>query len=562
MADVTATFAAKDQGVAAMIQRLENKLTGFQTRMSSVSASAKRMQGSFANLGRSVVGLAGAYIGVSAAINSFNKALDMSGRLNELSQSTGETAGNLAVLERAFENAGVGGDRVGPMIAKMSNFIGELAKGSNSAAAVANKLGISLSDLRGKTPIQQMQILLRAIAGVADETTRMDLSGEVFGNRMGYKLIPLANNFTSELANARGELGSLVEILDKNSASLDELGDKLKNSVGNKLTELTVGFLAGVQGANDLANALSKIDAAGAGMKLGQMFSGALKAPELAFLGIGEILLLGIKKAMNALLNAVVYAGKVYAEMFGDSRLYKLIGSNLLNVVVAAASTFGRMMLEITKTIVSTVSKIPGMQMVDPFGLVTRGITAAQDKLAQTSKEAADALFSSMKTGSELMSEAATRVQRESVDYFGAAAQRGEVSAVADRLRGLGTQGLTATNLQDSSEMQRLRDQFNNLRDSMPDSPERRARENELINAMKDLRDGITRVVPQGVVSPASQMQTSAMPQATREELARSVNPASAQNTSVEEIATETTLQKVAKFLEELNTKLPQPVLV
>ena len=29
-----------------------------------------------------------------------------------------------------------------------------------------------------------------------------------------------------------------------------------------------------------------------------------------------------------------------------------------------------------------------------------------------------------------------------------------------------------------------------------------------------------------------------------------------------EKIATESTLQKVAKFLEELNTKLPQPVLV
>lgn len=43
---------------------------------------------------------------------------------------------------------------------------------------------------------------------------------------------------------------------------------------------------------------------------------------------------------------------------------------------------------------------------------------------------------------------------------------------------------------------------------------------------------------------------------------AEAVNQASAPASEADKIATETTLQKVAKFLEELNTKLPQPVLV
>ena len=54
-----------------------------------------------------------------------------------------------------------------------------------------------------------------------------------------------------------------------------------------------------------------------------------------------------------------------------------------------------------------------------------------------------------------------------------------------------------------------------------------------------------------------------ATPEAARKRAESTGGQAAAATTAeADKIATETTLQKVANFLEQLNTKLPQPVLV
>jgi hypothetical protein len=55
-------------------------------------------------------------------------------------------------------------------------------------------------------------------------------------------------------------------------------------------------------------------------------------------------------------------------------------------------------------------------------------------------------------------------------------------------------------------------------------------------------------------------MSRNAMPQSSREEMARQAS--AVPTIPGEEVASETTLQKVASLMESLNTKLPQPVLV
>jgi hypothetical protein len=59
---------------------------------------------------------------------------------------------------------------------------------------------------------------------------------------------------------------------------------------------------------------------------------------------------------------------------------------------------------------------------------------------------------------------------------------------------------------------------------------------------------------------PTQQARDAAMSQPARQDAINSASGKSAG--AMDEVASETTLQKVAKFLEELNTKLPQPVLV
>ena len=376
MADVTSTFAAKDVGFSATVNRMQRTLADFQSGI--------------AGFGMKVAGLAATFVSVQAVMSAFRDGLDMAGRLNDLSKTTGETAGNLATLERAFENNGMAAEQVGVSIAKMSEFLVGLRSGSESASKAAAAMGISLSDLAGKTPIEQMQAIMQAIAGIRDPALRTATAVDVFG-RSGRAVIPLASEFSGEIANARSELGSLVPILDANSASLDQLGDKLQNAVGNKLNELAIGFAAGITGANNFVDALAKIDAAGFGKQLGDSLRIAFDAPLETAKAIGYTLLTGAKKAGNALINAAMFAGEVWVKTVSASDYIAGLGKRLEGAVLVAGYGFIRVMQEGIERIYKLFAQLPG-----PFGAAARNdlkdIEEWQGRLNARIKEGQDAL--------------------------------------------------------------------------------------------------------------------------------------------------------------------------
>ena len=291
-------------------------------RLQQVAAQTSgKVSASFASMGASIAGVIAPFVGLYAAINSVKSALDLGGRMNDLSKTTGETAGNLAILERAFDNAGVGGEKMGIAIASMSNFMTDFQAGSKTASAAMDRLGLSMADLAGKSPIEQMQVFMAAIAGIQDPALRTAMAMDVF-KKAGKEIVPLASDFAGELANAKSELGSLPRILDENSASLDEMGDKLTNAVGSKLTELVVGLVAGATGARDLASALATIDASGFGENLGNSIRAAFAAPQEYVMAIGEFLLAGVLKAANALDAAMRNAVTVYYELMQNESFW------------------------------------------------------------------------------------------------------------------------------------------------------------------------------------------------------------------------------------------------
>lgn len=285
------------------------------------AATSGKVSASFAAMGMRIAAVIAPFVGLYAAINSVKNALDLGGRLNDLSKTTGETAGNLAILERAFQNAGVGGERMGMAIASMSNFITDFSNGNKAASATMDRLGISMADLAGKTPIEKMRVFMAAIAGIQDPTLRTALAMDVF-KKAGKEIVPLASDFSKEVSNAQSELGSLPRILTENAASLDDLGDKLTNSVGNKLAELAVGLAAGATGADNFVAALSKIDAAGLGERIGDALRVAFAAPLEVLQGAGEILIAGALEAGNRLKAAIQYAVDVYYEMMQNRMFY------------------------------------------------------------------------------------------------------------------------------------------------------------------------------------------------------------------------------------------------
>ncbi len=222
-------------------------------------------------------GIKAAFDLAKASIAEFGAALDLGGRLSDLAARTGEAEGNLLLLERAFQNSGAGAEQVGPTIGKLQKFMEDAAAGGATQTAAMDRLGISYDELAGKTPTQQLEAFAQKISSIEDPGKRAATAMSIFGEEGG-KLLPLLTNFSGELGTAEGQLGSMVEIMNRNAAVFDAVSDKI-NIVKGKFMEFAAGILDRIVPALDaVTEGLSRIDAAAIGQQLADAFLGGTQA--------------------------------------------------------------------------------------------------------------------------------------------------------------------------------------------------------------------------------------------------------------------------------------------
>jgi len=330
MADVTVEFGATDTGLEKTLKDVQDELNGLKTKVKSGELSMTELEGTMKRIGqvtsmeknikaigdqsqgtttqvkslgtaaedtgkkgeigfgKIAVGatLAGAAAKVgsmaidaafSAAlktVQSFGAALDMGGRLNDLADRTGIAVDKVLLLERAFQNAGVGADSLGPIINKMQKSLVDAEDGTSKAAYAFADLGLSLSQLQGMSPEEQLKTIGKAIAAIPDPAQRAATAMEIFG-KSGGALNQVFANFDDEIQTAKLQLGSLPDIMKAGSSQFDRISDNLV-VVGGKFIEFAAGLIDKVKPALDaVTTALSMFDAAKAGQEIGAFFVGA-----------------------------------------------------------------------------------------------------------------------------------------------------------------------------------------------------------------------------------------------------------------------------------------------
>ena len=377
MSKVTTTFEAVDTGMVATIQKIERETKSMKD---TTEKAEKQINLSFGAMAKAGAGLAigiglvkGAFAALSGTLDQFGQALDLGGRLSDLSARTGETAGNLLLLERAFDNSGVGADKVGTAINKLQKFMVDANTSSKENAQALNDLGLSYSALAQLTPTEQMGILAEKINGITSPTERAAMAMKIFG-KSGGELLPLLQNFSGEIGNARDELGSMTGIMDAKSAVFDTISDKI-TIIKGKFMEFAAGILSQVTPALELfTTAISRIDAAGLGERLANAFLGGQKAMEgfssaLSAMKIGEfglawdITLMSLKLQIQETFNQIhKYAvstlagiGAFMESLFGPG---SAIISILKGVFGLIAAQFEQ---KLTSAAINVVSSISGL---------------------------------------------------------------------------------------------------------------------------------------------------------------------------------------------------------
>jgi hypothetical protein len=282
---ITVKIGAETDGIERGLNEIQNSLKKIEKSGAdsgeSFGGSFSKMAGAVA-VGQAAVNVFGSVVnGVFSAaqkvVDGFSAALDLGGTLSDLSASTGETAGNLLLLQRAFDNTGSGADAVGPALAKLQNNIFGAGEGSKEAVAAFGRMGLSLEELAGKTPTQQLALVASGITSIEDPSKRAATAIDIFG-KSGAQLLPLLTNFSGEMDDARATVGSLADIMDRRANVFDAVGDRFL-IIQQKVRDFAAGILDRALPAIDaITSALSRIDAAAIGQNLANAFLGGENA--------------------------------------------------------------------------------------------------------------------------------------------------------------------------------------------------------------------------------------------------------------------------------------------
>lgn len=335
MSGYKVNFSANDAGFTGTVSKIKSSLNGMDDNVKKVEKSMSSSFSAMAAAGAAfAVGMTAINAGISlikSSADNFAAAMDMGGALSDLSGRTGETAGNLLILQRAFDNTGAGAEKVGPTINRLQKALVEAGQGAAGPSEAFNRLGINFTELAGKTPTEQLQELGKKLSEVQDPAERSTLAMQLLG-KSGGELLPLLSGFSDEVQTAKDQLGSLPEVMDRSAGAFDQLGDGIA-VVKGKATELAAGFLESLLPAlNGIVDAGSKFDAA----KLGQKF-GLAVAPLVEAIANGEMWELFALQGRNAIdeirtsgeLNSFVAYLNTLGELFNFTNpdSYDMLGN-------------------------------------------------------------------------------------------------------------------------------------------------------------------------------------------------------------------------------------------
>jgi hypothetical protein len=402
-------------------------------------------------------GFAAAAAAAAGLAVGIKKAVDIGGALSELSARTGVAAGELRVLQMAFERAGLSADKVGPAINKMQRAIIEAGQGSKTAQDALANLGLSVEQLSGLSPDKQFEAIGQAINGISNPAAQAAAAMQIFG-RSGGEMLALFKD-SGALGDAARAIGSQADLLTRNANLFDRASDIL-NTIGSKLEGFFVGVADQVVPAIlPLLEAADGLDFAGIGQSLGEGIAFALTA--ITSGQIGNLLTAQLKLSGAEFANTM-YKGIVGAMAFLVQRMVDAPSDFLKvleivkqpafwqgmgNALIAAALAFGRAIMGTVADVMGVLSEVPRLKSMleGPMSSVIgamdsmgeeqlRRQNAAQEQLAGPLEQIRAQAAQSFNNAAEAASKAMAGASQ--IDTGAFAQQRDEITnSISEQMR-------------------------------------------------------------------------------------------------------------------------------
>ena len=216
-------------------------LKGFKAGMAEASKSAKSMGAKFAKHSKAIgagMTVAGGVITASLgkAVSSFAKTGD---QVQKMALKTGVSTEALSELGFAAEQSGTNIETLGKGFKAQADFLEDAKDGLSTATDAMDKLGLSLSDLQGKSPEEVFSILGGAIGDIEDPLQKAALANDVF-KRSGVELLPMFASGKAGIQALREEAQRLGVSLSQDQANSAAKFTDTMNSLKHSMSGVAI----------------------------------------------------------------------------------------------------------------------------------------------------------------------------------------------------------------------------------------------------------------------------------------------------------------------------------
>jgi len=429
MSGINVNFGATDAGFTSTISKVKDSTKSLDT---TVEKTSEKVNTSFASMAKAGAALALGFGAIKlagdaivATFGAFKDALDLGGELSDLSDQTGETAGNLLVLQRAFDNSGVGADKVGTSVNKIQKALVDAAAGSEEAQQKFGNLGLSWSEMATKSPTEQLKMIAAAISALPSPAERAAASMEFFG-KSGGRTLAFLQDFDGAIANAKGELGTMPDVMDANARTFDTISDKI-TVIGGKFKEFAAGVLGEMTPMLEtITTAIAGIDTAAIGKRIAQVFLGGTEAMQgfsaaLSAMKLGDFSLAFEIAFSSIKLQAAQSANSIYANFkaafaafpvlireLGITGIFENIAAGLSNKFSSAirgviAEFLGAIGKVQAAAEFDLLSKADSVRAENYFTMVNAGISSIGENIGSASEAAKKAFQDSLESSGQLI---------------------------------------------------------------------------------------------------------------------------------------------------------------
>lgn len=163
-----------------------------------------------------------------AVPDMMKETADWAGNLNDMSNQTGVGISKLVQLEEALRLSGASAKDTSRMISILADNLHGAATEGGPAMDALHKLGFFATEFKDIGIDEAFEKIMRKVATLPQgfkglETTMADL----FGARMGYKLIRFAKDFDGSMAQAANNVKNLGNAMETEAVKIDDFADAM-----------------------------------------------------------------------------------------------------------------------------------------------------------------------------------------------------------------------------------------------------------------------------------------------------------------------------------------------